>query len=116
MLIIIFEEVAKVFGTPVVMGAPPAQSVSPLTITNNGLEFGIPCLIYHFPFIWLKSHIDILFYFLFFCALLTHQDIVVGPLSIFSNKNSYPPTVTQGGTSQPEIFDEEIVTRYIILP
>jgi hypothetical protein len=34
-------EVAKVFGTPVVMGAPPPQSVSPLTITNNGLEFGI---------------------------------------------------------------------------
>lgn len=34
-------EVAKELGTPVVMGAPPAQSVSPLTINSNGLEFDV---------------------------------------------------------------------------
>eukprot|EP00026_Physarum_polycephalum_P012044 Phypoly_transcript_12310.p1 GENE.Phypoly_transcript_12310~~Phypoly_transcript_12310.p1 ORF type:complete len:150 (+),score=25.46 Phypoly_transcript_12310:675-1124(+) len=59
------------------MGAPPPQSVSPLTITNNGIEF----------------------------------DIVVGPLSIFSDKNSYPPVAEEGNTSQPAIFNDEIVTE-----
>ena len=63
----------------------------------------------------------LLFFFiiLFYLFFDTESDLVVGPFSIFSSKNSYPtlsPTQAQEDTKQHNMFNEDIITRYVFFP